>query len=208
MDQITGIIVSYNTKNLLKNCVESIRKFYPTLNLIIIDGSNPDNDCYHYSKSIVDTYTKVFNVEYNIGHGKGMKMAIDMCKTDYFVLIDSDTVMLKGNIIEILLFGITHNNAYGAGLVVNTNKNGSNYSGTNSIRYLHPYFCVISLKKYREYSPVIHHGAPMINAMIDISGKENIIHFNNMNDYILHVGRGTRLLDPKEFKPGTWESVN
>ena len=205
LNEITGIIVSYNTKQLLKNCIESIRKFYPELKLIIIDGSENTNDCYSYSKSIADKYTKVFNVEYNIGHGKGMKMAIDMCDTKYFVLIDSDTIITKNRIFEVLLKWTQTYNAYGAGKVISTNKQGGNFDGAGCIEYLHPYFCLISTEKYKQYKPIIHHGAPMIDCMIDIIAKEILINVPEIYEYVIHYGRGTRLLNPKEFSPATWE---
>lgn len=214
IDNITGIIVSYNTADLLRACVESIRKFYPTLKLIIIDGSDRNNPCFEYSRSIKDQYTRVENLCRNIGHGRGMTTGIALCQTEYFLLIDSDTEILQGRIIERLYTMLTTDNVYtpaqclyGVGQVVFTDANGHNTNNPPYIRYLHPHFALIRKSIYLILPPIIHHGAPMIKAMnaVTTNPTTDVLNFPNLSDWILHKGRGTRALNPPEFHPGTWE---
>ncbi len=204
MQDITGIIVSYNTRNLLRDCVSSIRKFHPLMPLIIIDGSSPMNACYSYAKTLRNSSTTVMSLNKNIGHGEGMLYGIFQCKTKYFLLIDSDTV-IKSDPLPEMVNMIGDN--YGIGQVVRVDKNGINQEG--GIKYLHPHFALINKEQYVKYDSIIHHGAPMLRSMIDIA-KRN--HANKLIDfpvqkYIHHIGRGTRVLNPKGFNSNTWDKI-
>ena len=202
---ITGIIVSYNTTTLLRNCVQSFKKYYPNNPLIIIDGSPKGSQCFRVSQSMYKGNTIVKNVEYNIGHGNGMKLGITMVQTSHFALIDSDTV-IKGQVFEQMEKYLA-SNVYGVGKVVKVDKKGNN--DENGIHYLHPYFAVINKQLYLKHLPIIHHGAPMLNAMISLSMQKehSIINFSKIDDYVLHLERGTRVLKPTEFHPKTWQAV-
>lgn len=204
MDNVTGIIVSYNTRNLLSNCVSSIRKFLPSMKLIIVDGSTQSNPCFSFSKTLKDRNTSVLNVFQNIGHGKGMVKGIEICETEYFLLIDSDTIM-KANPLPEMMDLIKNN--YGIGQVVNVNTKGNNIE--KGIKYLHPYFALIKKEQYLKYSSIINHGAPMLNSMIDLhlKNKSKLLVDFPVEKYIHHLGRGTRALNPKEFNPKHWDKV-
>lgn len=201
---ITGIIVSYNQKHLLQQCVESIRVFYPEMKLIIIDGSPRNSECYKYARSLQDKNTMVKCVEYNIGHGNGMRLGIGMSKTKYIALIDSDTIM-KSKVFDHMI-KLFDENVYGVGHVVHIDKNGTNCE--NGIPYLHPYFCMINKHAYLGHDQIVHHGAPMIKTMMSIQQKQThrLIDFD-LTDHVIHLERGTRVLRPKEFNPKSWVKI-
>jgi len=73
----------------------SIRKFHPDMPIIIIDGSDKDDPCANYVRSLASPLTTVYSLGYNIGHGKGMCMGIDKARTPYALIFDSDIEMLK-----------------------------------------------------------------------------------------------------------------
>lgn len=204
MENVTGIIVSYNTKDLLKNCYESIRNFYPYLKIIIVDGSLPDNDCCDYVKSLAGRFTEIIRLSENIGHGKGINIGVANCLTEYFLLIDSDIIMNKRSIEKMMHIFTKSKNIYGVGQIVPVDKNGSNMDG--GIEYLHPHFCIIKKSLYEKFSLAVHHGAPLLKSMLDLSKQKKIglIHFP-VENYITHLGRGTRKLNPPEFLKN-WES--
>lgn len=204
MENITGIIVSYNTKDLLKNCFESVRKFYPNLKLIIVDGSHHANECFKYAKSLEDKNTRIVSLESNIGHGKGINIAVEYCSTEYFLLIDSDIIMNKKGCLEEMMSYFIMPNVYGVGQIISVDENGSNnYKGMD---YLHPHFCIIRKYLYKQFSVAIHHGAPLLKSMIDLSKQKTIILICfPVEEYITHLGRGTRKLNPPEFLKD-WEN--
>lgn len=206
MDNVTAIIVSYNTPDLLRACVESIRKFYPALKIIIIDGSPPDSDCWIYCHKLMqEPNTLVKCVEYNIGHGNGVKMGISMCETEYFLLVDSDVEILSP-ILEDMLIPFKKGDCYGVGEIISVDENGNN--GGN-ILYLHPHFALINKEKYLKHSPIMNHGAPMLNAMKSISNVYDcgLAFCPDFKNRYVHHERGTRKLNPKEFNPVNWDKV-
>lgn len=199
--KVTAIIVSYMQTDLLRRCYESIRKFYIDLPVIIIDGSEPDSDCWAYSMSLAGQFTTVRNVEYNIGHGPGLKLGILLCETEFFLIVDSDVIIDRAPV-EKMMYMMELHDAYGVGQIVFVNEHGGNVE--KGYQYLHPHFALISKAKYLKYAPIIHHGAPLIKSMIDIDGKHLLIGFP-VSLFVTHLGRGTRALNPPEFQPGTWE---
>lgn len=204
MENNTIIIVVYNTKELIENCHNSIRKHLPRIPILIINCSDLSNQCSAYLSHLNKNYTKVVNVNKNIGHGKGMDYGIKLAKTKYVTVMDSDTIMNKNPFKEMELL-IKDN--YGIGQVLDVNLNGVNTDA--GIKYLHPYFALINRQKYLDNKPFIHHGAPCIETMIDLMNKnksKELIDFP-VEKYITHLGRGTRLLNPKHFHSKFWDKI-
>ena len=204
MNDLTGLVVSYNTKELLQTAIESIREFYPILPILIVDSSDQDNECYELVKvlSISDPQIKRIHISGNIGHGKGMDYGIININTKHILLFDSDIEMIEP-CLEIMLgaLGLDH---YGVGQVISVDKNGNN--SENGIPYLHPHFCIINTRLYCDYAPFVHHGAPLIKTMIDIlyhNVNNELVNFD-VSAYVNHKGRGTRDLNPPEFL-NNWE---
>ncbi len=169
---ITGICVCSNTKSLIKGAYESVRKFHPNLKIIIIDGSDPSNICRTYVKSLCSKITIVALCDVNIGHGRGMNLAIGMCKTKFALIFDSDIIMKKSPVKEMLK--LMESDTFGVGWVTEIGFDGYDY-GTfpgqykyGPIKYLHPYFQLISAENYKKFHPYVHHGAPCYKTMIDI----------------------------------------
>jgi len=206
-DNITGIIVSYNEAILLTNCYRSIRRYYPYMKIIIIDGSNLHNPCYKIAQGYIGKHTQVISTHFNIGHGKGMKLGISLCNTDYFLLIDSDTKMIQPPLQKMI--SEMDLSTYGIGEIIQVDKRGLNQD-KGEIHYLHPYFALINKHRYNTFKPIIHHGAPMIQSMIHIhgAGATGFLKHFPVPDYVEHYGRGTRKSSPDEFHPKTWEKVN
>lgn len=174
-DEVTGIVVSYNTKGLMRRAYESVRKFHPNMKIIIVDGSDKRNDCYEYIRSLASDKTRVFHVNKNIGHGKGLCIGIDYVETPYFLTFDSDIEMLKSPLQSML--DMFEEDTYGVGYIEKTAFDGHEWGCKQEhltqghMRYLHPYFSLIQLKEYKKYKPFIHHGAPAVNTCLDIHRK-------------------------------------
>lgn len=170
--EITGVTVCYNTKDLIKCAYESIRKFHPKMSIIIIDGSPDGSDCREYVKSISQGKTYSILPNYNIGHGRGLVAGLSQVKTPYALIFDSDIEMLKSPLQA--MFNMMEEDTYGVGYTEKTDLGGHDFGARpeqmkyGSMKYLHPYFCLIQLKEYKKYSPFIHHGAPAVNICLDI----------------------------------------
>jgi len=172
--EVTGLCVVYNTKESFEKAYDSIRFFHPTMFILIIDGSEKENSCYEYVKGLQSQYTKVIQLERNIGHGRGMDMGLKQIETPYALIFDSDIEMLQSPVSKMI--NMMEEDTYGIGWIYNIGMDGKDWGYLHpvdepQIPYLHPYFQLINIKSYKEYHPYVHHGAPCYLAMIDIFEK-------------------------------------
>ena len=185
VNQVTVIIVNYNTPKLLSDAVHSVRNFYESP-IMVVDGS--DSAEYEKMKEMIsDTDVRVERVGYNITHGGGLKHGMDMIQTEYVLAMDSDATMVKSGFLEACLLSMDKE-SYGAGSVLNL-------SWDQGLKYLHPFFALLQMSVVRMYSPPIIHGAPMIDAMREIKskGQQHILkNIENIGDFVWHKRQGTR----------------
>ena len=229
---ITGVTVSYNTKDLLEKAINSIRKFHPMMKLIVVDGSDENNPCYDYIKTIADENTRVFHAKENIGHGRGLCIGIEYIETPYMLIFDSDSEMLKSPVQSML--DVMEEDTYGVGYIEMTDLGGHEWGSRQNkmeegpMKYLHPYFCLIQISEYKKFPPYIHHGAPAVNTMLAIyraglsdkilkefdglghSASSGWTWVGKLREFIKHDTRGTRDTNIKSHRAeivGKWEAV-
>jgi hypothetical protein len=110
--------------------------------------------------------------DYNIGHGRGMDMAIRMCKTQFALIFDSDIVMIKSPVQQML--DMMEDDTYGVGYLEKTGYDGYEYGAhahhktEGYMMMMHPFFHLLQIKNYFKFHPYIHHGAPCFKAALDI----------------------------------------
>lgn len=84
-------IVEFNTKDLLKNCLESIfsKKWQNDLKVFVVDNASKDNSV----EMVKEKFPKVTIIanEKNLGFGKAHNLIFKKRKADYFVILNSDT---------------------------------------------------------------------------------------------------------------------
>lgn len=104
------IIVSYNSKNYLKNCIDSILKYPPKLGedkyeIIIVDNNSKDGSVefieetynkYKFIKLIKNNSNKGFSYANNIG--------IKNSNSKYYLLLNSDTEVFQNSINKLMDF--------------------------------------------------------------------------------------------------------
>ncbi len=228
---ITSLCITYNTKELFERAYNSVNRFHPDMPMLIIDGSDKTNECYAYTESLKSECVTVVHTGYNIGHGRGMDMGLHLIKTPYALIFDSDIIMLKSPVEEML--GMMQRDTFGVGWICEVGLDGFDYGVhpqhkcQTPVRYLHPYFQLVRVVNYKKYHPYVHHGAPCYLTMIDIqrrglSGKilkrfPGLTGFTldmtkpivwNSSEYILHDFGGTRISNKAQGKQeieGSWE---
>lgn len=231
--KVTAVTVVYNTKTLFENCYNAFRKAHPEMKIVIIDSSTQNDPCFSYVQSLRGELTKVIHFDNNIGHGRGVCIGIDNVETPFVLLFDSDTEIFKSPVYNML--SMMEEDTYGVGNIEKTAYDGfewgakPHHKDQGYIRYLHPFFCLIQVKEYRKYRSFIHHGAPAINAMLDINRKgseERIIkEFPGIHhtagrgfvwegkpsEWVKHDTQGTRMVVRKKLKrddiEGKWDPV-
>jgi GT2 family glycosyltransferase len=179
---ITGVVVCYNTKELVDVSYNSVRRFHPQMRIVIVDGSDEGDLCYQYVASLSSEITMTVQTAYNIGHGRGMCVGIYYAETPYVLLFDSDIEMLKSPVKSML--DMMEEDTFGVGYFEKTGFDGFDYGALShhkretGMKYLHPYFQLLNVKNYKKFHPYVHHGAPCYLTMLDI-------HKRGLSDKIL-----------------------
>lgn len=97
--KIAAVIVTYNRKDLLKECVEALlNQTYSIFDIIIVDNASTD-DTSDYIKSIEDSRIRYCNTGRNLGGAGGfsfgMNLVLKESLYDYAWLMDDDTIPCK-----------------------------------------------------------------------------------------------------------------
>lgn len=105
---ITIIIVSYNTKKLLVDCIDSIIKTTHDLDyeIIVVDNASTDGSIEAiniFKKGKKETVKVIKNIA-NRGFGKANSQGMKKAKGNYILLLNSDTVIQSNVISEMVAF--------------------------------------------------------------------------------------------------------
>jgi len=145
------------------------------MQIIIIDGSDPDDPCRKYAASLASAVTTVGLAQGNIGHGRGMDAAIRMCKTRFALIFDSDIVMRKSPVQAML--EMMDPDTYAVGYMEKTGLDGYEYGAKpqhkrqDHMWMMHPFFHLLQIQNYFKFHPYVHHGAPCFKAALDIHNQ-------------------------------------
>ena len=104
------VIVSYNTKKITKNCLESINrslwKSKIKYEIVVVDNDSKDG-----SKEMLEKYssdknnhTFYFQTSTNLGFGRGNNFGVKRAKGRYVLLLNSDTIVLNRSIEKLFNF--------------------------------------------------------------------------------------------------------
>jgi len=98
------IIVNYNTKIYLKDCLESLYKTTRgiTLEVIVVDNGSLDGSPEMIEKDFPDV--KLIKNEKNLGFTKANNQGISMATGEFILLLNSDTVLNEGSITPALKY--------------------------------------------------------------------------------------------------------
>lgn len=99
--KVSIIIVNYNTSQLLKSCIESIKKWTLAIvyEIIVVDNASIDDSVEMLKREHGDV--KVIKSADNLGFGKANNLGAKIASGEYLFLLNSDTLLLN-NAIKIL----------------------------------------------------------------------------------------------------------
>ena len=98
--KISIIILSWNTKDLLKKCLKSI-PFYAEI--IIVDNGSKDGTV-HFLNSLKWPNLKIIKNKKNLGFAKGNNQGLEVAKGDFVMILNSDTIVQKGTLEKLVEF--------------------------------------------------------------------------------------------------------
>ncbi len=102
------IIINYNTYNLTCQCIDSIIKETKNLTYEIIIVDNASKEC--SPTKFIEKYPKIrlINNKLNVGFGIANNQGMEIAMGDFFLLLNSDTIILKNAIGKTLNFIKNH----------------------------------------------------------------------------------------------------
>jgi len=122
------IIVSYNTSQITKECIESIilslQGSETKYEIIVIDNDSSD-DSIEQLKILNSKYKQIQLIENdkNIGFGSANNLGVKKSKGEYILLLNSDTVVLNSAVEKLLEFAKANSQAhFVGGKLLNTNR--------------------------------------------------------------------------------------
>lgn len=96
--ELSIIILSYNTKKLLKDCLNSLIKVKKEIffEVLVPDNGSTDGSCEMVEKDY--KWAKLIRIGDNLGFAAGNNVAKDYCKGKYILFLNSDTIVEKGTL--------------------------------------------------------------------------------------------------------------
>lgn len=121
MTSISIVIVSYNTRDLLRKCLRSIletadERFCPSglpIEIIVVDNASSDGTISMLQREFPDVQV-IANAE-NVGFAEANNQGITIAKGDYILLLNPDTEMLPGALAALVHFMDMHPEAGAVG---------------------------------------------------------------------------------------------
>lgn len=113
---LSFIIVNWNTKNLLLDCIASIQETVQgfAYEIIVVDNGSTDGSPEAVRRRFGQQVTLIENPE-NRGFARANNQALQRVRSTYVVLLNSDTILLDGAISELVQFLEKHPEAALAG---------------------------------------------------------------------------------------------
>ena len=111
MIDLSIIIVSYNTSDFLKECIESIKKNTKKFNyeIIVVDNASSDNSVVIVKKEFPQVLV-IESIE-NLGFSKANNLGVEKSKGRYVLFLNPDTVVYKDSLFGMVKFMDEHKEA-------------------------------------------------------------------------------------------------
>lgn len=114
--KLSVIIVNYNVKYFLEQCLYSIRKAKPdfAMEVMVVDNNSVDGSV----EMLKEKFPEVILIEnkVNTGFSKANNLAIRQSKAEYILLLNPDTVVQEDTFTKVVSFMDTHPDAGGLGV--------------------------------------------------------------------------------------------
>lgn len=150
-NNITTIIVNYNSKKYLYNLMDSIN-IYSKLNEIIIIDNNSNIDNVPKINEIKKIYkkrgvVKILHNENNLGFAKAVNQGVRNAKSEYVLLLNPDTQLTDKKSIQILAKSLSKKNVSVVGGSIINDNNIKQKTATGNINFMTGLFEFTNLKK-------------------------------------------------------------
>lgn len=135
-EQISIIILNYNGKKFLKDCLESVLvQSYPHFEIIFFDNESADGSVKYVKDNFTDSRIKVIESPQNLGFAGGNNQALKHCSNDLIVLLNNDTKAEK-DWLKHLAEAVKEKNTLASSFVITEGIPEKYYETNGSVSYL------------------------------------------------------------------------
>jgi GT2 family glycosyltransferase len=135
-EPVSIIILNYNGKIFLKDCITSVlAQTYPEFELIFYDNNSSDGSVKFIRESFHDRRIKVIESHKNLGFAGGNNEAIKHAENDLIVLLNNDTTVEK-DWLEKLVNAVSEKNTIASSFVITEGINPKYYETNGSVSYV------------------------------------------------------------------------
>ena len=116
--KLTVVIVNYNVKYFVEQCLKSLRKALRNIEseVIVVDNHSKDGSVEYLKERFPEV--KVISSQHNLGFARANNIAINRSLSEYVLLLNPDTVVGERTIEECVTFMDDHKNAGGVGVMM------------------------------------------------------------------------------------------
>lgn len=117
MKKLSVIIVSYNVKYYVEQCINSLRWALRDIDseIIVVDNHSRDGSVDYLHKRFGSNITLIAS-NHNLGFAKANNRAIENSESEYILLLNPDTIVTEDSISEAVTFMDSHPQAGGLGV--------------------------------------------------------------------------------------------
>jgi len=147
------IIVSYNSSDTIKECIQSVLDSYLIENdeIVIVDNNSKD-DTVEIVESFNDSRMKIIKNSENLGYSKAANQGADLSKNPYLVFLNPDTVVISKDWLNRFYKELQDKHVAMVGPVSNKVVYKNNLSN-----YIHPNLNFLDTKKYERFLKYTYH---------------------------------------------------
>ncbi|HEU0136440.1 MAG TPA: glycosyltransferase family 2 protein [Flavobacterium sp.] len=102
--QLSVIILNYNVRYFLEQCVLSVQKAIQEIDaeIIVVDNNSQDDSCAMIRQRFPGV--RLIQNEHNLGYPKGNNIGVAVAKGEYICILNPDTVLAENTFTKILAF--------------------------------------------------------------------------------------------------------
>ena len=117
MKKLTVVIVSYNVKYYLDQCLIALSWALRDIDaeIIVVDNHSHDGSVEYIRKHFGSSIT-IITSNHNLGYAKANNIAIENSESEYVLLLNPDTIVTEDSIIDSLMFMDSHPKSGGLGV--------------------------------------------------------------------------------------------
>ena len=106
--KLSIIIVNYNTRDILKDCIDSIARYHPCFEyeIIVVDNASTDGTAEMLRASY--GYVKLISNSSNLGFATANNIGIKASSGDFVLLLNSDTEVVDGSLEGMITYMASH----------------------------------------------------------------------------------------------------